>query len=240
MELISFINETFWGTSGYVVLFAISIFFILFSRDMESRGRFMAIYSVLVFVCVICNPLLGLIATEKFMSDDAYAYLRIFYVLPLMSVIAYAITEFYTRSVKQEDGTKKKAFMAVILAVTVMIAGQLYGSSMYVKAENLYKISQDAIEISDIIENDCGGETARALVPRDENISYGIRQYTGNIIIPGYSDEITNRKTLETFEEQKDFTYIVAEKNETTEKLLERYGYVRTGETSGYAVYKKS
>lgn len=239
MELISFINETFWGSSGYMVLLAVSIFYILLRKERHRRGTLMAVYSVLVFVCVICNPLLGLIATQKFMSDDAYAYLRIFYVLPLMSVIAYAITEFYTEQVPAQAKTGKKVLIAAILAVLVMMAGQLYDSSMYVKAENVYKISEDALEICEIIREDHGAGQTRALVPGDEDIAYGIRQYTGDIVIPAYSDDIHDTETLKRLEEEKNFVYVALKKEITRNAVLEENGYVPVGETFEYVVYRK-
>lgn len=239
MELIRFINETFWGTSGYVVLLALSLCYILLEKNGDSRGKTMALYSVLVFVVVICNPVIGKIATQKFMSDDVYAYLRIFYVLPLMSVIAYAAAGFYTKEVPADASRRKKLLLAAIICITIIISGKLYDSGMYVKAENLYKISEDALEIYDVIEEDCKGETVRALLPNEEAISCGIRQYTDKIIIPAYSDAFSDAESLAELEKEKEFSYVVIPKEIGKMAVLEESGYTMTGETYGYAVYKK-
>ena len=239
MELIRFINETFWGTSGYVVLLARSLCYILLEKNGDSRGKMMALYSVLVFVVVICNPVIGNIATQKFMSDDVYAYLRIFYVLPLMSVIAYAAAGFYTKEVPADASRRKKLLLAAIICITIIISGKLYDSGMYVKAENLYKISEDALEIYDVIEGDCKGETVRVLLPNEEAISCGIRQYTDKIIIPAYSDAFSDAESLAELEKEKEFSYVVIPKEIRKMAVLEESGYTMTGETYGYAVYKK-
>ncbi len=239
MELIRFINETFWGTSGYVVLLALSLCYILLGKNGDSRGKTMALYSVFVFVFVICNPLIGKTATQKFMSDDAYAYLRIFYVLPLMSVIAYGAGVFYTKEVPVDVSRGKKLLLAAVICITIVISGKLYDSGMYVKAENLYKISEDALEIYDLIEEDCKGETVRALLPDEEAIACGIRQYTDKIIIPAYSDAFSDAKSLAALEEEKEFSYVVIPKEIGKMAVLEESGYVLTGETYGYVLYKK-
>lgn len=239
MELIRFINETFWGTSGYVVLLALSLCYILLEKNGDSRGKTMALYSVFVFVFVICNPLIGKIATQKFMSDDAYAYLRIFYVLPLMSVIAYAAAGFYIKEVPADASHRKKLLLAAVICITIIISGKLYDSGMYVKAENLYKISEDALEIYDVIEEDCKGETVRVLLPNEEAISCGIRQYTDKIIIPAYSDAFSDAESLAELEKEKEFSYVVIPKEIGKMAVLEESGYTMTGETYGYAVYKK-
>jgi len=110
---------------------------------------------------------------------------------------------------------------------------------MYVKAENLYKISEDAIEIYDLIEEDCKGETVRVLLPDEEAIASGIRQYTDKIIIPAYSDAFSDAKSLAALEEEKEFSYVVIPKKIGKMAVLEDSGYVLTGETFGYVLYKK-
>lgn len=228
----------FWGTSGYLILLAISLVFILARKHTEARGKMMALYSVLILIGVIYNPIVAYVGTQKFMSEDTAAYLRVFYLLPLMSVIAYAVTEYYMER-WAEEAPKKKALVLLLLCITIIIAGQLYNRSMYVKAENIYKISEDALEISDMIQADKTEDKARIVLPQEENLWYGIRQYTGDIIIAGHTEDFDSRRTLREYEESKDFSYVVIEKESEKEKLLIKRGYTKLGESTSYLVYKK-
>jgi hypothetical protein len=238
MEIIGYLNEKFWGSSGYFILLAISLIFILARKNTESRGKIMALYSVLILFGVIYNPVVAAVAAGRFMSEDVAAYMRIFYLLPLMSVIAYAITEYYAEQ-WADKGRREKVTAAVIICITIILSGQLYSKDMYVKADNIYKISQDALEISDIIQEDKTDDKARAVLPSDENICYGVRQYTDEIIVAGYTEEFDSNRSFKEYEESRDFSYVVIEKDSTMDSILEKNGYTRLGESDSYLVYKK-
>ena len=64
----------------------------------------MAVYSILVLLLVIYNPLVAPLGL-RFFAEDRWAYMRIFYLLPLMPVIAYAVTDYYADTI---DITEKK------------------------------------------------------------------------------------------------------------------------------------
>ena len=86
MELISFLNNQFWGDSSYMVLLTMSLIMILWNKKKNTRGKIMAVYSILVLLLVIYNPLVAPLGL-RFFAEDRWAYMRIFYLLPLMPVI---------------------------------------------------------------------------------------------------------------------------------------------------------
>ncbi|MGN0428120.1 MAG: hypothetical protein ACI4F0_09990 [Agathobacter sp.] len=238
MELVNFLNRTFWGDSGYLILLMIAIFYILMEKEGEKRGKRIVIYSILVLGLIIWNPLVapyGLV----FFGADPWAYLRIFYLIPLMSILAYAGTLFYCSYVKKADKKGRKAFIAILLVLTVVLSGKLYDSSMYRPATNIYKIDQDAYEISNQINADCDGEKVHVLVPWTTDIVYGIRQYQANLIIEGSSDDIKDYKGLKSFEEERTIDYFVITKDRNLELALQSDGFEMLGETENCFIYKK-
>ncbi len=238
MSIVNFLNRTFWKDSAYMVLMAVSLIWMLARKEEDSRVRCAAVYSVLAFLLVICNPLIAPFGLY-FFGEDRYAYLRIFYLIPLMSIIAYSGASFYTAQVKRSDRAAKKCVYAAVLVITVMLGGSLYESGMYREAENIYKIDQEALKISDIINADSGNERVCALLPGADDIVYGIRQYTEKIIIAGDSDDVTDEKSLAAAQEQTDFLYLVFDReNESLTAAAENAFYL-IDETENYLIYKK-
>ncbi len=238
MSIVNFLNQLFWTDSAYMILMAISLIWILTRKNEDVRAKCMAVYSALAFLFVICNPIIAPLGLY-FFGEDKYAYLRIFYLVPLMSIIAYSGTSFYTEYVKRTDRTAKKAVYAAVIVITLILCGSLYDSTMYRKAENIYKIDQDALEISEIINEDSGNERVYVLLPGADDIVYGVRQYTERIIVAGNSDEVTDRESLAGAQESKAFEYLVIDKEKEELLAADMVDFYRLDETEHYVIYKK-
>lgn len=243
LELILFLNNLFWEESGYAILLVISFMWILLGKKKNDRAKNMAIYSILVLFLVIYNPIVAPIGM-RFFSDAATAYLRIFYLLPMITILAYAAADYYADMVNNTDRVSRKLKYAVIMCVIIVMCGSLYDENMYRDVENIYKIDGEALEISEVVlaerEADKQEEKARILAPNVDDITYGIRQYTGNIVIAGFSDDFKDEDTLVTLEENKDFEYMVIGKSKRLNDILEQYHYQKIAETETYHIWKKA
>ena len=243
LELILFLNNLFWEESGYAILLVISLMWILLNKKRNERAKNLAVYSILVLLLVIYNPIVAPIGM-RFFSDAETAYLRIFYLLPLMTILAYAAADYYADKVDVTDRFSKKIKYAVIMCVIIVMAGSLYDSGMYRDVENIYKIDNEALEISEIIlsrqETEQADEKARILAPNVDDITYGIRQYTGKIVIAGFSDYFKDEETLLSLEENKDFEYVIIQKSKYLNDILEQHHYERIADTKTYYILKKA
>ena len=238
MENISFLNNQFWGDSSYMVLLTISLLFMLWNKKKNTRAKTVAVYSILVLFLIIYNPLVAPYGLH-FFSEDKWAYMRIFYLLPLMPVIAYAFTDYYADKVDiTEKAGRKMTFLAVIV-ITILLSGQTFGSTMYIKAQNIYKVDGQALAIAEAVKEENAGETARVLLPENDNIIFGIRQYTGDIIVAGSSDTIKDEMTLYTAEQTMDFSYVVITKDKELLRMLEKSGYENIASTDDYDIMCK-
>lgn len=237
MEMVSFLNENFWKDSSYFLLVTLAVVFILVEKDIDKRGKRMAIYSILVLVFVICNPKVAKIGL-RFFGDDMWAYMRIYYLLPVMTLIAYGGAEFYTKYVKRTDSRKKKLLCAVIICLTVIMSGETYHSSMYREVTNIYKIDQNALEISDMINDDCDKKQVTIYAPSVTDIHYGIRQYAGNIVIAGDSATVADKEMLKNIVAEKAPDYIVITEESDLSDFIMEDDFQWLGESGEYIVYK--
>ena len=238
MEIVNFLNENFWKDSDYFLLLMLSVVFVLVTKEGEKRGKRLVIYTILVLVFVILNPIVARIGL-RFFGEDKYAYMRIYYLVPLMTLIPYAGTEFYTLHVKRNDKRSKKMLYALILCITIVMCGKTYDSTMYRDATNIYKIDQNALEISDMINEDCNEAQVRIYAPSTTDIHYGIRQYAGNIIIAGDSMTISTPSTLQEVIGGTDLDYIVLAQESNVNRYITQKGFEQLGESGEYIVYKK-
>lgn len=238
MEIVQFLNREFWKNSDYFLLFVLSILWILVNKKGEKTGKYTAIYSLFIFIVVICNPVIATLGL-RFFSDDKWAYMRIFYLIPLMSLIAYAGTEIYTTFVRDFDARRKKMVFAFVIVFTICLSGSFYEKAMYRETTNIYKIDQNALEISDIINEDCDNTTVTAYVPNAIDIHYGIRQYAGNIMIIGNSDLIENNKDLDILVNETECQYLVLSHDSKALSNILNQGFVWIGETGDYTVFKR-
>jgi hypothetical protein len=235
LEVINFLNQQFFKDGNYFVLLVIAMIGILLEKSADKRGKRMVIYSILVFAFIIWNPVVAPVGL-KFFGDDWYAYLRIYYLIPLMPILAYAGTKWYTQNVAISSSRKKKCAFAGVLLITIVFAGKLYDSSLFQEASNIYKIDQNALEISNMINQDSGNAVVSAYVSYKDEIRYGIRQYAGNILIEGDADEICKINDLEAI---TDCSYIALSIDNDLISDMERQGFAEIGKTEDYVVFRK-
>jgi uncharacterized membrane protein len=216
----------------------LSVIFILADGKEDVRGKRMAWYTVLVLILVIWNPVVASHAT-LFFGEDMRAYLRIFYLLPLMPLIAYAGTKVYEKAARNHKLTKK-ILTVLVLCITIISCGGIYDSSMYREATNIYKIDQDAYEISNILMDNSDGGRPVAWVPKTEDIWYGIRQYEGQIMLEGDSNTLTTWAELFQAMNENEFNFVVFSKEDAMNDRIRDTYLQEIGQTENYRIYKKT
>jgi hypothetical protein len=239
LETISFLNTTFFKEGSYFLLTVLALVWILMESKGDKRGKRMAIYTIVCYLGIICNPLVapyGLV----FFGEDRYAYLRIFYLIPLVTVLAYGTTGFYAHYADTQAKKTGKVLFLAVLVLTVMMSGKIYGSSMYRTVSNIYKIDQDAYEISNILMENSDGERPVAWVPKTEDIWYGIRQYEGQIILEGDSNTLTTWAELFQAVNENELNFVVFSKEDAMNDRIRDTYFQEIGQTENYMIYKKT
>lgn len=226
---------------GYMLtLFAIAVIYLLIKEKNMDRKVLLVIYPIIAAFLIFCPFFFDVL--EPFLEDTYY---RIFWILPIGIVIAYAFTDLmYTFS-------KKYVQFPIFIASIVIIAfcGKfIYTENNFSKVYNLYKIPDEAKWVIDIISEDTLKDKF-ALVPAE--ITPYVRQINSKIQLT-YGRDVTNMyaygtpallragdmKTLLPYCRQKGVTYIVTYNNVELNEKMYKYGYHVFDQTYSYTVYK--
>lgn len=160
------------GSGMLLALYIVATLF-LFFREKETYKRILLIYLPAFWVGILLLPVTYRIVA---MVIDEELYYRFFWMLPMALVIAYAVVEVY-----HLYRGKHKKWLACILALTIILCGDfVYDNWRYSKAENVYHVPQEVVDICDFIHAE--GREVMALFPM-ELMQY-VRQYDGTICMP--------------------------------------------------------
>lgn len=154
------------------------------------KQRKLLVYpTVLVFV-FFCNPLFYHYIGNKFLSG---VYWRLLWMVPVTFLTAYGLTVLIYRFKKQAV----RVLAAVLAVVCIAVTGRcMYNETTFTEAENLYKLPQAAIEVSDVMAAAGIDWKVRVVVP-NELLCY-VRQYRCDIGLlygrnaGGFISEISN------------------------------------------------
>lgn len=211
------------GSGMYMLLFFLAMVFLyIWERNKEKRA--ILFYYPLVALVVIYNPLIAHIVINFI---DGRVFWRMFWLLPLTIVIAYATTVL----IMYVQVKPKKFLVTIALIVILIIGGKfIYRAENYSKAQNWYKLPTETILVCDILDNNTDGEI-RVVIPAALEVS--LRQYNANIkIVYG-----VDMQSMNYYMDALNSNYIVLDKNLFFSGRLEDYGYQLIGSTDIYNIY---
>ncbi len=239
MELFS----SYMGTGLITGFFFVAVIYLFFTEKNKEK-RLLFLYIPVVLLALYFNPLFCKVLYSV-IGDEIYY--RILWLIPVTTVLAYSITNFY----QNLKGKVKMIFLAAA-SVMVMISGSfIYQNDHFRKADNLYHIPQTVVEICDAIEVE--GREVMAVFPR-EMLQY-VRQYSAMICMP-YDREITvNRWGFYTdlqvvmdaevlvvdkmaeYAKQENCHYIIVSSDKKILGDMEEYDYELFDSIGGYDIY---
>lgn len=177
--------QEFMGT-GLIVGWYLLVLVYLWFAEKDRRMRVLFLYMPLAMLLLYFNPVFfhlicGVVGDE--------IYYRILWLLPVTVSIAYGTASLYGRI----GGWKKYGF-ALLAAALVTVSGScIYASPHFHRAENLYHMPQEVVDICDAIQVE--GREVMAVFPR-EMLSY-VRQYTPLVCMPYGREMLVSRWNME-------------------------------------------
>lgn len=147
---LKYIGHTFLeydGNAKYLILYVIALVLILMGRNKWSKRLFL--YPMILIFMTIFNPLIvGFLI--KYLDISA-RYYRFIWLLPMAMVISFVSVELISKI------KNKKIYVASICAVIAVLI--VFGNvksrfESYIVIDNKYKVSDDIIQISQIIHRD--------------------------------------------------------------------------------------
>lgn len=133
--------NTYWGTGAFGLLF-LSAFLLFFLRKRKTPEQKVCLWYGFLLMLVICNPGFLTIVSKAGMMN---VFERFFWLL--LSPLCIGAACVYIAN-------KKKWMWLPCLLLIVLCGNTVYTDTEYKTAENIYKISQEAIEVSEIILRD--------------------------------------------------------------------------------------
>ncbi len=242
MSTVLQIFKEYSGTGYYSILFLASLIYLWYTEE-DKRLRYMLVYIPGVIQLLFFVPYFYMLYNKL----DAGTYYRILWLLPMTVVIAYSACRVLGRH------TRAGLILAVLL---LLLSGTcVYQSSNLSKAENLYHLPQETIDICDMIRPAKGAERVWAAFPPEE-VHY-VRQYTTTIQMPFGRDNLVEewgnekhplfllyqQETIPAREFAEASTeslcnYAILLKSKKIDGSLTDHQFKKIGETEHYLIYQ--
>lgn len=158
--------------SYYILYLAAILFLVIKGTKLERR---MFIPGAILLLLSVYNPVFPVVLNHFF--DVNKEYYRFFWIAPVIVVVPYVCTKILFMLTDQT-----KRYLALgIFVIVFCVSGKFIYSNGYVRAENEYKISNDLIQISEIIHRDSEHDYPRVLMEYHYNME--MRQYDPTILL---------------------------------------------------------
>lgn len=231
-----------YAGTGLIVGFFLVAEVYLFFTEKDKVKRILLLYVPAVLLILFFNPLFCEIL-YGFIGDEIYY--RILWLIPITAVLAYTISVLY-----QSLRGKMKRIFLLFAAVMVMISGSLiYQNVNFRKADNLYHIPREVVEICDSIEIE--GREVMAAFP-EEFLQY-VRQYSALVCMP-YGREVfmgeynefyqlmraeeISVERLAALAKQYQCHYVIVSENKSLIGDMTEYDYDIYKQIGEYVIYK--
>ena len=192
-----FINKYMDGNIILIFLIVIALLYLLFKGNQKEKG-IVAVPAIVIWL-TFCNPVFMKIVAG-YVTGSA-VYWRLFWLLEFPMIVVAAITKVIGNIKTREV----YSFISAAGAVAVAVNGAyIFDERGFVERQNKYKLDSVSVTIADMVLNDAemfedDNNELSLLLPME--ISYGIREYTGEIsmIVNRYSQWtfVRNGKTEE-------------------------------------------
>lgn len=198
LQIVNEMYQKYRGTGYHTMIFAAALVLLLIltcvgKQDKDERKKkIITISFVVILLGITYCPFTSTIIRKYCVGTSVYW--RMFWLLPVPLVIAYAWTDLLHRCRKHWC-----KYIGLIAAIAVIGVGGslLYTEEFYTEATNHAKLPDEAIHVCDYIEKDVGERQLDQvrLLSCYELLIY-IRQYNGDIKMPYGRDAARDKKNV--------------------------------------------
>ncbi len=244
MQEVLDIFKSYNGTGYYCILFIICLIYLWFTED-DKKTKYLLVYAPAIFQILFFIPYFYLLYNKL----DKGTYYRILWIMPMTVVIAYSACKVMSRHTRVG---------LILVSLLLVISGTyVYKSEYMSKAENLYHLPQETIEICDMIKPAEGEERVWAAFPAEQ--IHFVRQYTSEIQMPfgrdslveswdhvpnaifdAYKEPEISVQTLSEHSEEYYINYFIFLKSKPLIGDPLAFDMEYLGETENYLVYKNN
>lgn len=151
MNIIKFfidMTRTLWGSYSFQLFFYFSLVLIIILES-NQLCKIRGFWYPVCILLIIYNPVMYFICEYIFPSKDIIAYYcRLFCLLPIAFIIAYAVTLILDKVSKW----KKICCTLMILFIIAVCGHSLYSETWFTKASNYNKVPEDVLQLCNIFQ----------------------------------------------------------------------------------------
>ncbi len=166
--------ELYSGECLYLILYGIGIIFIIWRGRKSEKRTFL--YPSLVLLLTVFNPLLP-VTIDRFF-DVNKEYYRTLWIVPVVPLLAYLAVKFVTLP-NRSSNYRNAVFLG--FCCIFLGAGTFVYADGYIEQENIYKVPNDVIEVSELIHEHAMVKYPKAIC--DFRLHMELRQYDASILL---------------------------------------------------------
>lgn len=228
---------------GEYLLFFASLTYIFMHKE-EKEKRFWG-YFTLVALFIFFNPICAKIITKYCIEETVYW--RYLWILPISLLIAYV----GTKLIEKEQGKIAKGILLGLCTIVIIASGHnMFNGGNFTRAENIYKIPQDVVDICNVINQ----KQIEDKIALPEGLRYYVRQYDAGInvlytrmiyhtsqskLIKELEKPKPNAKAIDGLLNEEDCRYVIINTNEQLVNELGEYSFDEIGRTENYIIMQK-
>ena len=167
-----FIN--YWGGMALFAVYLVAVIYIL--KTEQGNKKYILGYMPIVALLTVFNPLIVGKIVEKL--GLASRYYRFYWILPIALTLSIVLIDMICKSKKVTD----KLMIAFLAILLINLAGVKFQYEHDDRRDNVYKVSDEVIEISNIIHDYTDKEQITAYYGL--NLMMELRTYDASIVTP--------------------------------------------------------
>lgn len=188
-------------TPVFMIFFLAMVY--LWTNEDKYVKRYL-IYPIAIAVLILLNPVVTWLLIEKLGYNTRVH--RFFWIVPVTFILSYICMSILERY-------KKACFLLAFILVLWVIQGRSFYEDQHYKTENIYKVENEVIEISQAMHEISGAESDTIYI-NEIHPNYTVRQFDPSLRLvsePGQMDAIMSAANLkELYEnEEEPFNYTI-------------------------------
>ncbi len=165
--------ELYTGSCAFLVLYLAAMIVLCVKGSAEERRLFLP--CSLFLLVTVYNPVTPVILMRFF--DVNSEYYRFFWITPLIIAVPYVCV----KVIASVTDTPKKILLALLFAVLFILSGNFIYANGYHRADNVYKMPEELMEVSDLIHADAEVTYPKAFLEYEYNMQ--MRQYDPKMLL---------------------------------------------------------
>ncbi|MCR5421751.1 MAG: hypothetical protein K6E98_12200 [Lachnospiraceae bacterium] len=161
------------GSCAYLVLYLVALIYICIYGSKREKEIFVPCSVFLILT--VYNPVVPVILDHIF--DVNSEYYRFFWITPVVILLPYTATVL----IMGAKDIKQRTVLSVLILLICFCSGRFVYADGFKVAENIYKMPDELIEISNIIHLDCATEYPKVFLEYEYNMQ--MRQYDPKMLL---------------------------------------------------------